>query len=119
MNNPGILPYRSGYEAGDRKLDRDRRRVATSALELGIDIAEMEIGANPGVPQSRKALRQRIGRVGRSCPGAFKYGNRSLALLGRLSRDRSISARDVDATHSNSPHNRNRPSQANRRYRYL
>ena len=31
----------------------------------------MTIGANLGVPQSRKAFRQRIGRVGRSCPGAF------------------------------------------------
>ncbi len=73
-----ILPYRSGYEAGDRAAIEKALRdgtldgvVATSALELGIDISDMEIGANLGVPQSRKAFRQRIGRVGRSGPGLF------------------------------------------------
>ncbi len=73
-----VLPYRSGYEANDRKNIEDALRngsldgvVATSALELGIDIADMEIGANLGVPQSRKAFRQRIGRVGRTGPGMF------------------------------------------------
>jgi DEAD/DEAH box helicase domain-containing protein len=78
MGSDGILPYRSGYEAGDRKRIETALRdgsldgvVATSALELGIDIADMEIGANLGVPQTRKAFRQRIGRVGRSCPGVF------------------------------------------------
>jgi DEAD/DEAH box helicase domain-containing protein len=78
MDSPGIFPYRSGYEANDRKKIETALRdgtldgvVATSALELGIDIADMEIGANLGVPQTRKAFRQRIGRVGRSCPGVF------------------------------------------------
>jgi DEAD/DEAH box helicase domain-containing protein len=78
MDSRGILPYRSGYESRDRKQIETALRdgsldgvVATSALELGIDIADMEIGANLGVPQTRKAFRQRIGRVGRSCPGVF------------------------------------------------
>jgi DEAD/DEAH box helicase domain-containing protein len=31
----------------------------------------MEIGVNVGVPQSRKSFRQRVGRIGRSTPGAF------------------------------------------------
>lgn len=73
-----VLPYRSGYEAEDRKSIEGALRngsldgvVATSALELGIDVPDMEIGANLGVPQSRKAFRQRIGRVGRSGPGLF------------------------------------------------
>lgn len=78
LANPDVLPYRSGYEANDRKSIETALRngnldgvVSTSALELGIDIADMTIGANVGVPQSRKAFRQRIGRVGRGGPGIF------------------------------------------------
>jgi DEAD/DEAH box helicase domain-containing protein len=78
LNKPDILPYRSGYEATDRKRIEEALRsgsldgvIATSALELGIDVADMEIGINLGIPQSRKAFRQRVGRVGRSCPGVF------------------------------------------------
>lgn len=73
-----VLPYRSGYEAEDRsKIERALRDgslhgvVSTSALELGIDIPDMEIGLNLGVPDTKKAFRQRIGRVGRSGPGIF------------------------------------------------
>jgi DEAD/DEAH box helicase domain-containing protein len=78
LNEPGVFPYRSGYEAHDRKrIERALRDgtldgvVSTSALELGIDIADMEIGINLGVPESRKAFRQRIGRIGRTGPGIF------------------------------------------------
>lgn len=78
LNEPGVMPYRSGYEAEDRaRIELALRNgnldgvVATSALELGIDIPDMEIGINLGVPESRKAFRQRIGRVGRSRPGVF------------------------------------------------
>ena len=78
LNEARVLPYRSGYEAEDRKRIEAALRdgtldgvISTSALELGIDIADMEIGANLGVPQSRKAFRQRIGRVGRSSRGTF------------------------------------------------
>jgi DEAD/DEAH box helicase domain-containing protein len=73
-----ILPYRSGYEAEDRAQIEDALRsgslhgvVSTSALELGIDISDMDIGVNLGVPTSRKSFRQRIGRVGRAGPGVF------------------------------------------------
>lgn len=73
-----VKPYRSGYEASDRSaIERTLRDgtlrgvVATSALELGIDIADMEIGINLGVPQSRKSFRQRLGRIGRTSPGVF------------------------------------------------
>ncbi|MFZ4688368.1 MAG: DEAD/DEAH box helicase [Polymorphobacter sp.] len=78
LDTAGIYPYRSGYEVEDRhKIERALRSgnlegvVSTSALELGIDVADMTIGLNLGVPQSRKAFRQRIGRVGRSKPGVF------------------------------------------------
>lgn len=73
-----VNPYRSGYEAEDRSaIERALRSgslrgvVATSALELGIDIPHFTVGLNIGLPTSRKAFRQRLGRVGRSLPGAF------------------------------------------------
>lgn len=73
-----VNPYRSGYEHLDRlEIERALRDgtlhgvVSTSALELGIDIEDMEIGINLGVPQSRKSFRQRLGRIGRRSPGVF------------------------------------------------
>lgn len=73
-----IVPYRGGYEAGDRKNIEKRMRegrlravISTSALELGIDIPGMTVGINVGVPASKKAFRQRLGRVGRASPGIF------------------------------------------------
>ena len=73
-----VNSYRSGYEQRDRaSIEASLRNgtlhgvVSTSALELGIDIEDMEIGINLGVPQSRKSFRQRLGRVGRHSPGIF------------------------------------------------
>lgn len=75
---PTVLPYRSGYEESDRKLIQDRFLhgdltgvVSTSALELGIDIGDLDIGLQWGAPTSATALTQRMGRVGRSRPGTF------------------------------------------------
>ena len=76
--NLAVVPYRSGYTAADRQriereLQNGTRRgvVSTSALELGIDLPHLRVGFNVGVPATRKAYRQRLGRVGRSGPGAF------------------------------------------------
>lgn len=73
-----VLPYRSGYEVSDRRAIEEALRrgelrgvISTSAMELGIDIPQFTFGINVGIPKSRKALRQRIGRVGRSKPGLF------------------------------------------------
>lgn len=77
-NREDVKPYRSGYEERDRaeieKALRDgtlRGVVSTSALELGIDIEDVEIGINLGVTQSRKSFLQRLGRIGRHSPGVF------------------------------------------------
>lgn len=77
-NAPGVLPYRAGYHERDRHQIEERFRsggvrgiVSTSALELGIDIPDLQTGFNVGIPPTRKAYRQRLGRVGRTGPGAF------------------------------------------------
>ena len=67
-----VLPYRAGYERGDREqiqesLSRGELAgvVATSALELGIDIGDIELVLLLDVPLSVKSFWQRIGRAGR------------------------------------------------------
>lgn len=78
VDQDDVLPYRSGYELEDRaKIERALRSgalrgvISTSALELGIDVAQFRLGLNLGVPQSKKAFRQRLGRVGRTDHGCF------------------------------------------------
>ena len=73
-----VLPYRSGYLARDRRNIEDKLRdntirgiVATSALELGIDMPDLNYGIQLDLPPSRKQFHQRLGRVGRSKPGTF------------------------------------------------
>ena len=67
-----VLPYRAGYEAEDREqiqesLARGRLAgvVATSALELGLDIGDITLVILLDVPPSNKSFWQRIGRAGR------------------------------------------------------
>ena len=76
--DPAVLPYRAGYDTEDRQRIEERLQsgslrgiVSTSALELGIDLPHLRVGFNLGVPATRKAYRQRVGRVGRSGAGAF------------------------------------------------
>jgi DEAD/DEAH box helicase domain-containing protein len=71
-----VLPYRAGYEAEDRKHIQNalttgklRGVVSTSALELGIDIGEIDVVALLGVPPTMKAFWQRVGRAGRRHAG--------------------------------------------------
>lgn len=78
IDRDDVLPYRSGYEGHDRaEIEQKLRKgllrgiVSTSALEVGIDVSGFTVGLNLGVPQSKKAFRQRLGRVGRSSEGVF------------------------------------------------
>jgi DEAD/DEAH box helicase domain-containing protein len=71
-----ILPYRAGYEEHDRdviqrRLTKGRVRgvVSTSALELGMDIPDLDVAVLVGVPASSTSFYQRIGRIGRHRPG--------------------------------------------------
>ncbi len=70
---PGaVLPYRAGYETEDRAtIQRALARgelagvVSTSAMELGIDIGEINLVVMLDVPPTLKSFRQRLGRAGR------------------------------------------------------
>ncbi len=67
-----IFPYRSGYEKNDYNTITAALGngsfygvVSTSALEVGIDIKDLEIAIIDGMPNSSTSYNQRIGRVGR------------------------------------------------------
>jgi DEAD/DEAH box helicase domain-containing protein len=73
---PAVLPYRAGYESQDRERIQHalttgtlRGLVSTSALELGIDIGEIDVVALLDVPPTMKAFWQRAGRTGRQHAG--------------------------------------------------
>ena len=77
-----VLPFRSGFEEQDRTIIQERLKngnlrgvVSTSALELGMDIAGLEMGILVGVPRSSTSLFQRIGRIGRHSPGTVVIVN--------------------------------------------
>ena len=72
----GILPYRAGYEEHDRAIIQERLSsgqlqgvVSTSALELGLDIPNLDAAVLLGVPASATSFWQRIGRIGRHKEG--------------------------------------------------
>ena len=76
-----IRPYRGGYLPAERRtIERElfdgtlRGVVATSALELGVDIGGIDACICNGFPGTIASFRQQIGRAGRSA-------QRSLAIL--------------------------------------
>ena len=70
------MAYRSGLMRRERieeaLRDGDIRGLAsTSAMEMGIDVPDLQVGFNLGLPHSVGRLKQRAGRVGRTGPGRF------------------------------------------------
>ena len=73
-----IRPYRAGYLAANRVEIENQLRdntiravITTNALELGIDMPDLNVGINIDLPGTRKQFHQRLGRIGRSRPGMF------------------------------------------------
>lgn len=71
-----LLPYRAGYENDDRvriqaalSAGQLRGVVSTSALELGLDIGEVNAVILLTSPPTMKAFWQRVGRAGRKHRG--------------------------------------------------
>lgn len=72
----GIMPYRSGYEDPCRKeiqnsLNSGKLKgvVSTSALEIGVDIRDIDLVVILNYPPTINSFRQRLGRAGRSNQG--------------------------------------------------
>mgnify|MGYP000181982940 FL=1 len=68
-----LASYRSGYTASERRqIEADFRAgrlqavASTSALELGVDIGDVDVVVQVGYPGSMMAFWQRAGRAGRS-----------------------------------------------------
>ncbi len=69
---PRVLAYRGGYLPSERRAAERRLRdgavgcvVATSALELGVDIGALDVCILNGYPGTIAATWQRLGRAGR------------------------------------------------------
>ncbi|KAJ2808236.1 ATP-dependent 3'-5' DNA helicase, partial [Coemansia furcata] len=69
---PLVMSYRGGYSPRERReieaamfAGRTRIVVATSALELGIDVGALDAVIIVGVPMTNASLWQQIGRAGR------------------------------------------------------
>ncbi len=75
-----VLPYRAGYETVDRnEIQKALAKgnlvgvVSTSALELGIDIGEIDLIILLNQPPSIKTFLQRLGRGGRKRDGVCLF----------------------------------------------
>ena len=69
---PRVLAYRGGYLPSERRAAEHAMRdgrvalvVATSALELGVDIGSLDVAVLNGYPGTVAATWQRLGRAGR------------------------------------------------------
>ncbi|GBL50370.1 ATP-dependent 3'-5' DNA helicase [Candidozyma auris] len=78
-----IMSYRGGYSKTDRRAIEQkmftgklRAIVATNALELGIDLSDLDVVISCGFPGSKSNLHQQFGRAGRS-----RNSKGSLAIL--------------------------------------
>ncbi|CUM63964.1 uncharacterized protein PRCAT00001552001 [Priceomyces carsonii] len=72
LNEDDILSYRGGYAKHDRRViegkmfdGQVRAIVATNALELGIDLSDIDIVMSCGFPMLKLNLHQQFGRAGR------------------------------------------------------
>jgi len=73
LRQHGVMPYRSGYEDNCRKEIQNALNsgelkgvISTSALEIGVDIQDIDLVVILNYPPTINAFRQRLGRAGRA-----------------------------------------------------
>jgi DEAD/DEAH box helicase domain-containing protein len=115
VRDGAIMAYRGGYLPETRRqIEKDLREgnivgvVATSALELGIDIGSLDAVVCAGYPGSIAALWQRFGRAGRrsgrsvavlvasSAPVDQYFAREPAILLGAAAEEARIDAGNVE-----------------------
>ncbi|KAI3404559.2 HRQ1 [Candida oxycetoniae] len=72
LSQSDIMSYRGGYSKSDRRIIEKkmfdgqlRAIIATNALELGIDLSNLDVVITCGFPVSKSNLHQQFGRAGR------------------------------------------------------
>ncbi|RKP28518.1 P-loop containing nucleoside triphosphate hydrolase protein [Metschnikowia bicuspidata] len=83
LHEHDVMAYRGGYSKSDRRAIEQkmfkghlRAIVATNALELGIDLSDLDVVISCGFPHLKANLHQQFGRAGRG-----KSSRGSLAIL--------------------------------------
>ncbi|CAI5757258.1 unnamed protein product [Candida verbasci] len=72
IDQSDIMSYRGGYSKSDRRIIEKKMFdgqlkaiIATNALELGIDLSDLDVVISCGFPISKSNLHQQFGRAGR------------------------------------------------------
>ncbi|ODV77475.1 P-loop containing nucleoside triphosphate hydrolase protein [Suhomyces tanzawaensis NRRL Y-17324] len=73
LSEADVMSYRGGYSKSDRRTIEQkmfsgqlRAIIATNALELGIDLSDLDVVITCGFPMLKLNLHQQFGRAGRS-----------------------------------------------------
>lgn len=92
LSEHDVMSYRGGYSKSDRRaieqkmfLGHLRAIVATNALELGIDLSDLDIVISCGFPKLKLNLHQQFGRAGR---GTSSKGSLAILVCGSTPVDR-------------------------------
>lgn len=92
LSDHDVMLYRGGYSKTDRRAIEQRMFqgklraiVATNALELGIDLSDLDVVISCGFPALKLNLHQQFGRAGR---GSSSKGSLAVLVCGSTPVDR-------------------------------
>ncbi|KAI5954282.1 HRQ1 [Candida jiufengensis] len=99
-----IMSYRGGYSKSDRRIIEKkmfegqlRAIVATNALELGIDLSDLDVVITCGFPMSKSNLHQQFGRAGRA---KNAKGSLAIFVVGRSPVDQYYLENSEELVHN-------------------